>query len=120
MKLVQRLLAGSVLKLTRAACVFALLGLGLMSYSILDPRAIPVIMAMSVGHAFGVAAVACYALAVALDARRNASASASASATRSTPNDQPDTDAESALGTAQNLRGEAERDSTASQGSSTP
>ena len=74
MKLLQRLLDASVLKLTRAACIFALLGLGLMSYSILDARAIPVITAMSLGHAFGIAAFACYVLAVVLDARRNARA----------------------------------------------
>ena len=69
MKLVQRLLAGSVTKLTRAACIFALLGLSLMSYSILDPRAIPVITAMSLGHAFGIGAFACYLFAVVLDIR---------------------------------------------------
>jgi hypothetical protein len=78
MKLVQRLLEASVLKLTRAACVFALLGLSLMSYSILDARAIPVITAMSLGHAFGIAAFACYVLAVVLDARRNARATSAA------------------------------------------
>jgi hypothetical protein len=69
MKLVQRLLAGSVTKLTRVACIFALLGLALMSYSIIDPRAIPVITAMSVGHAFGISAFACYLLAIVLDIR---------------------------------------------------
>ena len=69
MKLLQRLLAGSVNKLTRAACIFALLGLALMSYSIIDPRAIPVIVAMSIGHAFGICAFACYLFAVVLDIR---------------------------------------------------
>jgi hypothetical protein len=69
-KLVARILAGSVQRLTRVACVFALLGLALMSYSILDPRAVPVIVAMSVGHAFGIIAFACYLLAVILDVRR--------------------------------------------------
>jgi hypothetical protein len=69
MKLLQRLLAGSVNKLTRAACIFALLGLALMSYSIIDPRAIPVITAMSVGHAFGITAFACYLFAIVLDIR---------------------------------------------------
>lgn len=70
MSIVQRLRHGSVLKLTRAACVFALIGLALMSYSLLDPRAIQVIVAMSVGHAFGFAAFGCYLLAVVLDVRR--------------------------------------------------
>ena len=69
MKLLQRLLAGSVNKLTRAACIFALLGLALMSYSIIDPRAIPVIVAMSIGHAFGISAFACSLFAVVLDIR---------------------------------------------------
>ncbi len=69
MKLVQRLLAGSVNKLTRTACVFALLGLALMSYSIIDPRAVPVITAMSLGHAFGISAFACYLFAIVLDIR---------------------------------------------------
>ena len=70
MKLVARILADSVQHLTRVACVFALLGLALMSYSVLDPRAVPVIVAMSVGHAFGIIAFACYLLAVILDVRR--------------------------------------------------
>ena len=65
----QRLFASSVLKLTRAACLFALLGLGLMIYSLFDPRALPVIVAMSVGHACGFAAFGCYLLAVVLDVR---------------------------------------------------
>jgi hypothetical protein len=69
MKLLQRLLEGSVSKLTRAACIFALLGLALMSYSIIDPRAVPVITAMSLGHAFGISAFACYLFAVVLDIR---------------------------------------------------
>jgi len=70
-KLLKRLLAAATIPaLTRAACVFALVGLVLMSYSLFDPRAIPVIVAMSVGHAFGFAAFGCYVLAVVLDVRR--------------------------------------------------
>lgn len=68
--------AASVVALTRAACVFALIGLSLMSYSLFDPRAIPVIVAMSVGHAFGFAAFGCYLLAVVLDVRRSSAKSA--------------------------------------------
>lgn len=68
--------AASILALTRAACIFALVGLGLMSYSLFDPRAIPVIVAMSVGHAFGFAAFGCYLLAVLLDVRRASAKSA--------------------------------------------
>lgn len=76
MTLLKRVLAGSVLKLTRAACVFALLGLALMSYSFFDQRAVPVILAMSVGHAFGFGAFGCYLLAVILDVRRTRADSA--------------------------------------------
>ena len=75
MKVLERLLAGSVTKLTRVACMLALVGLALMSYSILDPRAIPVIVAMSVGHAFGIGAFGCYLLAVILDIKRSGRAS---------------------------------------------
>jgi hypothetical protein len=79
MKLFARVLGTSVVALTRAACVLALAALSLMSYSILDPRAIPVIAAMSVGHTLGVAAFVCYLLAVVLDLRnRNRADSASA------------------------------------------
>ena len=70
------LAAASILALTRAACVFALIGLSLMSYSLFDARAIPVIVAMSVGHAFGFAAFGCYLLAVVLDVRRSSAKSA--------------------------------------------
>jgi hypothetical protein len=80
MKIFARALRSSVIALTRAACVFALLGLSLMSYSILDPRAIPVIAAMSLGHVFGISAFACYLLAIVLDIRnRDRADSASAS-----------------------------------------
>ena len=65
-----RALRTSVITLTRAACIFALVGLSLMSYSIVDPRAIPVITAMSVGHVFGISAFACYLLAIVLDLRK--------------------------------------------------
>jgi hypothetical protein len=69
MNIFARVLRTSVITLTRAACVFALVGLSLMSYSIVDPRAIPVITAMSVGHVFGIGAFICYGLAVVLDMR---------------------------------------------------
>ena len=77
MTFLKRLLtAASIITLTRAACLFALIGLSLMSYSLFDPRAIPVIVAMSVGHAFGFAAFGCYLLAVVLDVRRSSAESA--------------------------------------------
>jgi hypothetical protein len=74
MKLSTRVLQSSVVTLARIASVCALLGLALMAYSLLDPRAIPVIVAMSVGHAFGFAAFGCYLLAVVLDTRRSRAA----------------------------------------------
>ncbi len=69
MKIFARLLGASVVGLTPAACFFALAALSLMAYSIVDPRAIPVIAAMSLGHGFGVSAFACYLLAIVLDIR---------------------------------------------------
>jgi hypothetical protein len=79
MNIFARVLKTSVLTLTRLACAFALLGLSLMSYSIVDPRAIPVITAMSVGHVLGISAFACYLLAIVLDlrARRGADSASS-------------------------------------------
>ena len=69
MSLLSRILARSVQELIRVACVLALIGLAFMVYSVLDRRALPVIVAMSVGHGIGALGVACYILAVVLDAR---------------------------------------------------
>jgi hypothetical protein len=66
----QRIVRGSVRQLIRAACVLSLLGIAIMSYSILSPRPLPVILAMSVGQAIGGAGFACYLIAIALDAAR--------------------------------------------------
>ena len=60
----------SVRWLTRLACLLALLGLAVMCFSVLVPRPLPVIFAMSGGHAIGGAAFACYLLAVLLDLAR--------------------------------------------------
>ncbi len=60
----------SVTRLTQAACWLALVGLAVMAYSILVPRPLPVIFAMSVGHAIGALAIVCYLCAVVLDLRR--------------------------------------------------
>jgi hypothetical protein len=79
MNIFARVLQTSIVTLTRAACIFALMGLGLMSYSIVDPRAIPVITAMSLGHVFGISAFVCYLFAIVLDIR-NRSRADSASA----------------------------------------
>jgi hypothetical protein len=61
----------SVGQLTRVAAVLALIGLATMVFSVLFPRPLPVIFAMSAGHAIGGAAFACYLLAVLLDLSRS-------------------------------------------------
>jgi len=69
--LLQRVLGGSVTRLTRAACWLALTGLATMSYSIISPRPLPVIFAMSVGQGVGILAFLCYLLAVVIDVGRH-------------------------------------------------
>jgi hypothetical protein len=86
------LLKHSVSGLLRAASVLALAGLALMCASLLWPRALLVIFAMSVGHAIGFGAFACYLLAVLVDARQRRAQDAAARASvppetpASTPN----------------------------------
>jgi hypothetical protein len=77
MKLTTRLQKGSLFRLTRVACVLALIGLAMMVYSILSPRPLPVILAMSVGQMFGIAAVVCYLLAILVDVARSPSGGSS-------------------------------------------
>jgi hypothetical protein len=68
-----RVAARSVTELTRVACVLALLGLAVMIYPLLFPGALSVVLSMALGHSLGIAAFACYLLAVVLDlARRRA------------------------------------------------
>ena len=57
----------SVTELTRIACVLALLGLGVMIYPLLFPGALTVVLSMGLGHTLGIAAFACYLLAVIVD-----------------------------------------------------
>jgi hypothetical protein len=55
------------------ACILALLGLAVMIYPLLVPGALTVVLSMALGHTLGIAAFACYLLAVILDlARRRA------------------------------------------------
>ena len=68
----QRLVRGSVRELIRVACVLSLIGLGIMAYSILSPRPLPVILAMSAGQVIGGAGFLCYLLAVVIDAASHA------------------------------------------------
>lgn len=60
----------SVTELTRVACVLALLGLGIMICPLLFPGALTIVLSMALGHTVGVAAFACYLLAVVLDLAR--------------------------------------------------
>jgi hypothetical protein len=70
MSVIERFRARGVVNLTRAACWIALAGLAMVAFSILFPRPLPVILAMSVGHVIGVCAFACYLIAVVLDISR--------------------------------------------------
>jgi peptidoglycan/LPS O-acetylase OafA/YrhL len=54
----------------RGACVLALVALGLMMWSLVDPRPIPVILAMSVAQALGTLSFATFLIVVVLDLRR--------------------------------------------------
>jgi hypothetical protein len=66
----RRIVPASIRGLIRVACWLSLIGLGIMTYSILSPRPLPVILAMSVGQVIGGAGFACYIVAVVLDAAR--------------------------------------------------
>lgn len=55
----------------RLACVLTLIALGLMSWSLVDPRPIPVIVAMSAGQALGTCSLLLFIVAVLLDLRRS-------------------------------------------------
>ena len=70
MSLLGRIALRSVAQLTRSAAVLALIGLAIMAYSIVSPRPLPVVLAMSAGHAIGAIAVVLYVLAIVLDAAR--------------------------------------------------
>ena len=56
-------------RLLVAACVCALAALALMTWQIFDPRAFPVIVAMSAGQILGTASFATYAFVVLADFR---------------------------------------------------
>jgi len=57
-------------KLVLVAAVLALVGLALFVWSVLDPRPVPVVVAMSVGQGIGTLSFLLYALAIYLDLRR--------------------------------------------------
>jgi hypothetical protein len=53
----------------RVACILALLALALIVWSLLDPRPIPVILAMSLGQAIGTLSFAAFLVVVLRDLR---------------------------------------------------
>jgi hypothetical protein len=53
-----------------ASCSCALLALALMVWSVLDPRPLPVVVAMSVGQAIGTLSLLLYLVVVGFDLRR--------------------------------------------------
>jgi hypothetical protein len=73
MSFLEALLHRSVTHLTRLAGGLTLVALAIMVYSVLVPRALPVMLAMSVGHAVGIAGFGCFFLAVVIDATRSKS-----------------------------------------------
>jgi len=54
-------------RLLRAACVLALIGLALVTWSVLDPRPLAVVLAKSLGQAIGTASLALFLAVVAAD-----------------------------------------------------
>jgi hypothetical protein len=62
-----RLKARSIPWLVRLACMLALAALAIMAYSIVNPRPLAVIFAMSVGHVLGIVAFVIYFASVLLD-----------------------------------------------------
>jgi hypothetical protein len=52
-----------------AACSFALFALGLMTWSLFDPRPIPVIVAMSIGQVLGTLSLVAFGYVVVADWR---------------------------------------------------
>jgi hypothetical protein len=57
------------MQLLRVACVLALMALGLMAWSLFDPRVFPVIVAMSFGQILGTASFAVFGWVVLKDFR---------------------------------------------------
>ena len=59
-------------RLLRFAAILALAALALMVWSILDPRPVPVLVAMSLGQALGTGSLLLYVAVVVADLRRSA------------------------------------------------
>ena len=60
----------NVPRLVDIACVLALAGLGLMVWSVLDPRPVPVFIAMSLGQAAGTLSLVLFLVALVLGLTR--------------------------------------------------
>jgi hypothetical protein len=60
-------------KVIRVACVFALASLGLMVWSLFDPRPVPVIAAMSIGQVLGTLSFGSFLYILVTDLRRRRS-----------------------------------------------
>jgi hypothetical protein len=58
-------------KLLRLSCWMTLVGLALFVWSVLDPRPVPVMVAMSIGQGIGSAAFVLYLLVIGADFVRN-------------------------------------------------
>jgi hypothetical protein len=67
-------------KMLRAACALALVALGLMVWSLFDPRPVPVIAAMSVGQGLGTLSFVSFLYAVIADIRRQRASARSGAA----------------------------------------
>jgi hypothetical protein len=57
-------------RVLRGACLLALAALGLMTWSLFDPRPIPVILAMSLGQLLGTLSLLAFVICVVADVRR--------------------------------------------------
>ena len=57
-------------RILRTACVLALIGIGLMVWSLLDPTPMPVLVAMSLGQLFGTLSLLAFLGVVVADLRR--------------------------------------------------
>jgi hypothetical protein len=70
MKIILRIARMRVTTLIRISAVLTILGLVLMVWSMIVPTPLPVMLAMSLGQAFGTSALAIYLIAIVLDLRR--------------------------------------------------
>lgn len=69
-RIVKRVLGAKPATLLRVSAVLTLIALALMVWSMLDPRPLPVMLAMSVAQGIGTLAFALYGIAVYRDLRR--------------------------------------------------